>query len=69
LRGALELKPLSLDDNWKKTEIARKLARNEWFVEECARVNEKKIAAIARALGDKTRYGKNAYTNKPAERG
>jgi endonuclease/exonuclease/phosphatase family metal-dependent hydrolase len=78
-RSAMEPEPLSLDDIWKRTETAvrevaektigytRKQARNEWFDEECARVNEKKNAARARALGVKTRNAKNAYKQARAE--
>jgi hypothetical protein len=71
--------PLSLDDKWKQMESAaqkvaentigytRKQTKNEWFDEECARVNEKKNAAKARAFGVKSRNPKNAF--KPVRGG
>jgi hypothetical protein len=63
----MEPEPFSFYDIWIRTETTvrevaentvgytRKQARNEWFDEECARVNEKKNAAMVRAFGVKTK--------------
>jgi hypothetical protein len=40
---------------------SRKQANNEWFDEECAKVNEEKNAAKERAIQNNTRGAKNAY--------
>jgi hypothetical protein len=66
LSGASEPEPLSLNDKWRRVEEAvrkvatktigytRKQAGNEWFDEECKKMNEKRTL-VERAAKDKSK--------------
>ena len=80
LQGAGGPEPLSLDEQWKRTEqavrkvaeenigYARKQTEKDWFDEECLEVNERKNAARAQAIGRMaTRSMNNTYKQIRAE--